>query len=71
MNQIRSIIIWITGVMAFALIGMLLGAFAGNGGSEEIFYEMTGVGILAGPCLFICLRLWSTERKTSRDTTFD
>jgi hypothetical protein len=71
MSQVRSAIVWITGLFSFALVGALLGGAAGNGPSEEIYYEMVGVGFIAGPCLFICLRLWSSEKTKVRDTTFD
>ena len=48
----RVLIIWVMGIVAFSLIGSLIGfALAVNNKGEW-------AGAIAGACAFICLRLW-------------
>lgn len=53
MKKWQTWAIWGTGLLASGLIGALIGeAIAGGGGLP---------GVIAGPSLFICIRLWVTE----------
>ena len=50
--MLRTIAIWVFGLLGSAILGMLLGAYLLEGGA--------GLGLIAGLALFTCLRLWLT-----------
>jgi len=48
----KVLLIWVMGIIAFSLLGSLVGfALAGNSKGET-------AGYVAGACAFVCLRLW-------------
>jgi hypothetical protein len=49
----RAVVIWITGLAAFSIIGSLAGFSLSD--NRDIGEH---AGAAAGACLFICLRLW-------------
>lgn len=55
MKKWRAWAIWGTGLLGSGLIGALIGSALEGGGELP--------GVIAGPSLFICIRLWMTEKK--------
>lgn len=62
----RQAAIWITGTLAAAIFGLLIGAALvkedGSGG---------GAGFVAGALAFICFRLWRTSAQQKTMPVFD
>jgi hypothetical protein len=60
---VRTTVLWSAGLIAGMIIGGLIGntylqaGFRGDGG----FF-----GVIAGAAVFICARLWATERRRDR-----
>jgi high-affinity Fe2+/Pb2+ permease len=58
----RTIGIWISGVLASAIVGGWIGAFITRALSSSSIHEP--IGIIGGICAFTCARLWLGEPKT-------
>ena len=60
----RTIAIWVTGLLASAIVGAGIGSITAGIGSRFHSDADTGalVGTIAGAAGFACLRLWLRER---------
>jgi len=55
-QRLVTLVIWISGIVASACFGSLLGMVLMPGTDAEI------LGMVSSVSAFICLRLWATER---------
>jgi len=55
----RQIALWATGLFAFSAIGSGVGMWIAPYGIAPLW------GMLAGLCLFACIRLWWTESRAA------
>lgn len=66
MRIFREIVLWISGIVGFFCMGLALGTFAEFFKSNAFgVYEISrplGVGL---PLLFVCVRLWTLERRAA------
>lgn len=50
----RTFFLWLTGILASAIVGSLVGGQLSTGYSNDGAF----LGMIAGPLIFTCARLW-------------
>jgi hypothetical protein len=59
---VRTAILWSAGLIA----GMIIGGLIGNTLQSDFSRDGGFFGAIAGAAVFICARLWATERSRDR-----
>lgn len=68
MPNAREVILWISGILGFACLAMVLAVFLAKI-AGILDQEITTPLVLAFTLIFVCLRLWILDRRTAQKSS--